>query len=97
MYSESFYGVDNPMDFAVVDVQFPRVPPVVGETSDRGMAMAMGFRVVGHVLLFLLAIGIFYAGLGVGLSVNPTLGTAMWGVAAVIAAMNLWWLIRRRR
>ena len=43
---------------------------------------------------FLLAIGIFYAGLGVGLSVNPTLGTAMWGVAAVIAAMNLWWLIR---
>ena len=97
MYSESFYGFDRRIDFAVVDVQFWGLPRAVGEISDRGMAVATVFRVVAHVLLFLVAIGVFYAGLGIGLTRNPTLGTAMWGVAAVIAALNLWWVLRWRR
>ncbi len=47
-----------------------------------------------HALLFLLAVVVFYLGLGVGLQVDPTLGTLLWAAAAVIAALNLFWLLR---
>ena len=50
-----------------------------------------------HGLLFVLAILVFYVGLGIGLQVNPTLGTALWLVAAAIGGLNLLWIIRSRR
>ena len=68
-----------------------------GETVVGGVSMGTALRVLAHVLLFLVAIGVFYAGLGIGLTESPTLGTAMWGVAAVIAGLNLLWLVRWRR
>ena len=54
-------------------------------------------RIVAHVLLFLLAVVVFYFGLGVGLQFNPTLGTLLWLLAAAIVALNLLWIIRSRR
>ncbi len=68
-----------------------------GETAVGGVSMATSLRVLAHLLLFLVAVGIFFAGLGIGLTESPTLGTAMWGVAAVIAGLNLLWLVRWRR
>ena len=54
-------------------------------------------RIVAHVLLFLLAVVVFYFGLGVGLQFNPTLGTLLWLVAGAIVALNLLWMLRSRR
>ena len=51
-------------------------------------------KITAHVLLFLLAVVVFYLGLGVGLQVSPTLGTFLWAAAAVIAALNLFWVLR---
>ena len=53
-------------------------------------------RIAAHVLLFLLAVVVFYLGLGVGLQVSPILGTLLWIAAAVIAALNLFWILRAR-
>ena len=53
-------------------------------------------RYVVHGALFLVAILVFYAGLGVGLQYNPTLGTVLWIAAVVIAVLNIYWLSRRR-
>ncbi|MXY45804.1 MAG: DUF2207 domain-containing protein [Chloroflexi bacterium] len=49
-------------------------------------------RIVLHVLLFLLAIGVFILGLGVGLQFNSTYGTILWIVAGVIFVLNLLWM-----
>ena len=38
-------------------------------------------RIAVHTLLFVLAVVVFYLGLGVGLAFNPTLGTLLWVVA----------------
>ena len=54
-------------------------------------------RIVAHILLFALAVVVFYLGLGVGLAFNPTLGTLLWIVAAGLFALNLFWMLRRRR
>ena len=54
-------------------------------------------RIVAHILLFALAVVVFYLGLGVGLALNPTIGTLLWIVAAGLVALNLFWIIRRRR
>ena len=53
-------------------------------------------KVTVHVLLFLLAVVVFYLGLGVGLQVSPILGTFLWIAAGVIAALNLFWILRSR-
>ena len=53
-------------------------------------------RIAAHVLLFLLAVVVFYLGLGVGLQVSPILGTLLWIAAAVIAVLNLFWILRAR-
>ena len=52
-------------------------------------------RIAAHGLLFLLAVVVFYLGLGIGLQFNPLLGTLLWGAAAAIVALNLWWMRRR--
>ena len=54
-------------------------------------------KTVAHVLLFLLAIVVFYFGLGVGLQYNSNLGSALWVAAAAIALLNLIWMFRSRR
>ena len=51
---------------------------------------------LAHGGVFLLAVIVFYLGLGVGLQVSPTWGTALW-VAAAIVALNVLWMIRRAR
>ena len=54
-------------------------------------------RVSAHVGLFLVALAVFYLGLGLGLSWNPTVGTLLWLAAALIAAGNIWWMVRSSR
>ena len=53
-------------------------------------------RVAAHVLLFVLAVIVFYLGLGLGLQFNPTLGTILWLVAGALVALNLLWIVRSR-
>ena len=53
-------------------------------------------RVAAHVLLFVLAVIVFYLGLGLGLQFNPTLGTILWLVAGGLVALNLFWIARSR-
>ena len=59
--------------------------------------MAGRKQIVVHVLLFVLAVVVFYLGLGVGLQFNPALGTLLWLTAAAIVALNLLWIVRSRR
>ena len=59
--------------------------------------MPTAVRVIVHVLLFMLALAVFYLGLGIGLTHNPTIGTAMWGAAAMIVAINLVLIMRWKR
>ena len=54
-------------------------------------------RIAAHVLLFLLAVVVFFFGLGVGLQFNPTLGTLLWVASAGLVALNLFWILRSRR
>ena len=60
------------------------------------MAGTIG-RIVMHVLLFVLAVVVFFFGLGVGLAFNATLGTLLWIAAAGIAGLNLLWILQSRR
>ena len=48
-----------------------------------------------HVSLFAAAAIIFSLGLGVGLALNPTLGTFLWIAALAVAGVNIFWMIRR--
>ena len=52
---------------------------------------------LAHVGVFLLAVVVFYLGLGVGLQFSPAWGTALWVVAAAMAGLNVLWMIRRAR
>ena len=56
-----------------------------------------GVRIAAHPLLFLLAVVVFYLGLGVGLQFNPTLGTLLLVASAGLVALNLFWISRSRR
>ena len=57
----------------------------------------MNPKTIIHALIFLLAVVVFWAGLGAGLQFSPPLGTALWIVAAIIVALNLLWMRRTRR
>ena len=48
-----------------------------------------------HVMVFLVAVVISFFGLGVGLAVNPLLGTLLWILALAVAGLNLY-VMRRR-
>ena len=48
-----------------------------------------------NVLGFLVAVVIFYLGLGVGLAFNPLLGTLLWILALAVAGLNLYLIVRR--
>ncbi len=51
--------------------------------------------IVIHVLVFMVALVIFYLGLGVGLAVNPLLGTLLWILALAVGGLNLYVILRR--
>ena len=53
-------------------------------------------RTTAHAFLFVLAVAVFYLGLGIGLQFNPILGTILWIVSGAIAALNIAWIFRRR-
>ena len=55
--------------------------------------MTFGIRIAIHVVLFLVAVSVFYLGLGIGLAANPTIGTVLWFVSGAMFAGNLLWLI----
>lgn len=59
--------------------------------------MRSKLKVTAHVLLFLLAFVVFYIGLFVGLQVNANGGTLLWLAAAVIAGLNILWMVRSER
>ena len=48
-------------------------------------------RLSVHVFVFLVAVVVFY----LGLSWNPTVGTLLWLAAGLIAAGNIWWMVKR--
>ena len=52
-------------------------------------------RIVGHVGVFLLAVVVFYLGLGVGLALNPLSGMLLWAVAGAIGVLNVKWMLTR--
>ena len=52
------------------------------------------FTIAWHLLLFLVAVVVFYLGLGIGLAWNPAVGTILWVVAGAIALGNLFWMVR---
>ena len=54
-------------------------------------------RIAAHALLFLLAVVVFYLGLGLGLQFSPILGTLLWVAAAAIATLNILWIVRSSR
>ena len=56
-------------------------------------------RVILHVAIFAAALLVFTLGLGIGLALNPAVGTLLWLVAGLIAVANVVWIVRvlRRR
>ena len=54
----------------------------------------MLFKVAAHSALFLVAVVVFYLGLGVGLQVSPAWGYVLWGVALALVALNVLWVVR---
>ena len=56
--------------------------------------MRHALTIAWHVLLFLVAVVVFYLGLGVGLAWNPDVGTILWVVAGAIALGNFFWMVR---
>ena len=55
--------------------------------------MKTTIRIALHALVALLAIVVFYAGLGVGLAFSPVFGTALWFLSGALFVGNLLWLI----
>ena len=51
-------------------------------------------RIAAHVLLFVLAVVVFFLGLGVGLALNPAVGTLLWIAAVGLFALNVFWIVR---
>ena len=54
-------------------------------------------RIALHLLIFAVAVIVFFLGLGIGLSQSPAIGTLLWVVAAGIAVANAIWMSRLRR
>lgn len=52
---------------------------------------------IGHICLFVVAYAFFHVGLWAGLTWSPMVGNLMVLVAAVIAGLNIWWMVRSAR
>ena len=57
--------------------------------------LGRAFWISLHLLVFLLAVVVFYLGLSLGLSWNPMVATLLWLAAALIAGGNVWWMVRK--
>ena len=55
---------------------------------------ATALRVGAHTALFLVAIVVFYLGLGVGLQVSPAGGYVLWAAAFGLVLLNVLWIVR---
>ena len=55
---------------------------------------AVALKVGTHTALFLVAIVVFYLGLGVGLQVSPVGGYVLWVVALALVLLNVLWIVR---
>ena len=53
--------------------------------------------IAAHLLVFMAALAVFYLGLGLGLSQHPMYGNVLCPSALLIAAANVWWILRRTR
>ncbi len=53
-------------------------------------------RITIHAVIFVAALAIFWFGLVMGLTVNPTLGTFLWLCSVAITGLNLFWMFRKR-
>ena len=51
-------------------------------------------RIALHVLIFIAAFFVFVLGLGIGLVLNPAIGTLLWLVAGLTAVGNVVWIAR---
>ncbi|MGB0389450.1 MAG: hypothetical protein ACPGWR_31915 [Ardenticatenaceae bacterium] len=51
---------------------------------------------IAQILLLIVAVFIFYLGLGAGLIYDPTLGTLLWLLAGLIFLADAIWFIRTR-
>ena len=78
-------GLGNVLRIAAVVILFGNLAWVLSSLNSWR-------RIIIHVLLFLVAIGVFFFGLGVGLQFNPTYGTILWIVAGIIFVLNLLWM-----
>ena len=63
----------------------------------KDKAVNIVLRVVAHVLLFVLAVGVFFLGLGIGLALNPALGTALWIASGAIVVLNVLWIVKAQK
>ena len=59
--------------------------------------MSRALRIIAHVLVFIVALVIFYIGLFIGLQVNSNVGTLLWLASAVIVVANILWIVRSDR
>ena len=55
---------------------------------------AVALKVGTHTALFLVAIVVFYLGLGVGLQVSPVGGYVLWAAALALVLLNVLWIVR---
>jgi hypothetical protein len=54
-------------------------------------------RIAVQALLFVLAVVVFFLGLGIGLALNPALGTLLWITSGAIVVLNLVWIVKGLR
>ena len=69
----------------------------VGGRVEVLKAMSLIMRIAAHMLLFLIAVLVFFLGLGIGLQVSPLLGTLLWVAAGALAGLNLYLIFKRTR
>ncbi len=73
-----------------------QLPGDDGHERARGARVKL-VRMALHLLIFAVAVVVFFLGLGIGLQYNPDLGTLLWIVAAAIAVANAVWMTRGGR
>ena len=64
------------------------------ETVGTGATVKITLRIVAHILLFVLAVVVFFFGLGIGLAFNATLGTVLWIASGAIVILNIVWIVK---
>ena len=63
------------------------------EDTSMMTSLLTALRIVGHVGVFLLAVVVFY--LGLGLALNPLSGMLLWAAAVAIGVLNVKWMLTR--